>query len=128
MLFDQASHSGYCWYLRQYGRGSWRLPPPAKEAKWQGEEGGDLSLFYKRPFYFENEAKKYLALASESPDQELSYKAKYALLFLSYDDGDSKKIAPALKNELYEAQQQGLLSGEMARCDLLADYIKENWY
>lgn len=128
VLFDQASHSGYCWYLRQYSRGSWRLPPPEKEAKWQGEEGGDLSLFYRRPFYFENEAKKYLALASESPDQELSYKAKYALLFLSYDDGDSKKIAPALRTELYEAQQQGLLSGEMARCDLLADYTANSWY
>ena len=128
VLFDQASHSGYCWYLRQYERGSWRLPPPAKEAKWQGEEGGDLSLFYKRPFYFENEAKRYLALASESPNSELSYKAKYALLFLSYDDGDSKKIAGALRNELYEAQQQGLLSGEMARCDLLADYTANSWY
>jgi len=123
VLYDQASYSGYCWYLRQYGRNNWRLPPEEKKTNWHGEEGGDLSLFYKKPFYFENEAKKYLALAAESPDAELGYKAKYALLFVSYDDGDSLKVVPSLKEELFIAQQKGLLTGEMARCDLLADYM-----
>ncbi len=121
--YDQASHSGYCWYLVQDSHSTGFFTVKENQL-WWGETGCDFYHAMETAVDFEMLALDYLAVAMQSPDKNLCSNARYASNFIleNTDSIHSGQYA-SYRQEMSEREKQSVLKRENSACDTLRNWL-----